>query len=293
MPDARRAGNGPVGADRRTWRAILREERERLGMTQTELAKRVGLGEDTVRKYESGARIPTRAALERMLDVLAVPVATAREAMLDRGFHHEGFRFPPERSPRYYFSAEELAPFLEDHPWPAFVANELTELVAANRLAQALWGVDVASEQARRTRAGANLFAVLGEPRFVERIANWDEVLRTFVGVLKGVKAGRAMLDEPGGLFGDVFGELVSANPTLLATLYRAWESTPARPDKSRWAYRVVWREPGFGEMRFVSLVTPASETEAWAFNDWVPADAGSHAALDVFAESRGLGPGG
>ncbi len=281
---------GSASEPGRTWRSIIREERVRVGLTQAALAARTGLAPDTIRKYENGGRMPPRSALERILEVLQVPIATARAAILDRGFSYPDFRYPLDTVPGYYFTVDELRGFVEEVPWPQFIGNEMGEVLAANRAAQALWGIDLAAEQARRSRAGANLFAVMAEPRFVERIANWEEVCRHFVGLLKAVSASRTMLDDPGALFGEVFGALVTANPRLLATLFRIWESTPQMSDRVRWMYPVIWREPGFDEIRFRGIVNPASEPEGLAFNDWFPADAVSHAVLEAVLARRNPG---
>ncbi len=266
----------------RSWRSIIREERVRVGLTQAALATRTGLAPDTIRKYENGSRMPPRDALERILDVLQVPIATARAAILDRGFSYPDFRYPLDATPGYYFTLDELRAFVEEVPWPQFVTNEMGELLAANRAAQALWGVDLAAELGERSRAGANLFAIMAEPRFVERIANWEEVCRHFVSLLKAVPASQTMLDDPGALFGEVFAAFVTANPRVLATLFRIWESTPPRSDKVRWMYPIIWREAGFDEIRFRGIVNPASEPEGTGFNDWFPSDAASHAALEA-----------
>lgn len=51
-------------------------------------------------------------------------------------------------------------------PWPQFVVNDAQELVAANRAAELLLGVDVASELAARGRAQLHFLALIAEPRF-------------------------------------------------------------------------------------------------------------------------------
>lgn len=46
---------------------LIREARSAAGMTQTELARRAGTSQSAIAAYESGAKIPTVATLERLL----------------------------------------------------------------------------------------------------------------------------------------------------------------------------------------------------------------------------------
>lgn len=46
---------------------LLREARKRAGLTQAELAKRVGVPQSTVGRIESGARVPSTELLERLI----------------------------------------------------------------------------------------------------------------------------------------------------------------------------------------------------------------------------------
>jgi hypothetical protein len=72
----------------------------------------------------------------------------------------------------------------------------------------------------------------------------------------------------------------VTNDPGAIPQLVAAWESTPPQAAKVRWTYRLVWREPGIGDIEFRSLVSLASEPDGLWFNDWVPVDAEGHARL-------------
>ncbi|MDV7269522.1 cupin domain-containing protein [Thioclava sp. A2] len=65
------------------------------GVSQRELARRVGLPNSTISLIESGRTNPTIGALKRILDGLPVGLA-------------EFFAFEPEAPRRYFFAAEEL-----------------------------------------------------------------------------------------------------------------------------------------------------------------------------------------
>ena len=276
---AKRTQAGP--APESGWRALLRAERQRLGLTQAELAKRAGIAPETLRKYERGGRTPTRASIERLLGALQVPHATARAILRELGFAAAETLFTPEADPDYHFTIPRLQVFVEETPWPQFAANNVLEIVAANSAAQALWGIDLQAEFARRSRAQLNVLAIAAERRFSERIGNWPELMTRLVGALKAIPESKTILDDPGSLFGEVFAAFAKNDPTAIPKLFAIWERTPPGSARVRWNYPVIWREPGIGEIHFLGTVTTASEPDALAFNDWIPIDAASHALLE------------
>lgn len=73
----------------------LRLLRGARGISQRELARRVGLPNSTISLIKSGRTNPTIGALKRILDGLPVGLA-------------EFFAFEPEAPRRYFFAAEEL-----------------------------------------------------------------------------------------------------------------------------------------------------------------------------------------
>jgi len=272
------------------WRATLRAERQRLGLTQAELAARAGLAPETLRKYESGDRSPTRASVERLLGALQVPHVTARAVLRELGFAAAETLFSPETDPDYYFTVPQLQAFVEETPWPQFAVNNLLEIVAANAAAQALWGIDLPAEFARRSRAQLNFLAIAAERQFSERIANWSELMARLVSLLRAIPASATLLDEPGSLFGEVFTTFAQNDPAAIPKLFALWERTPPASAKVRWNYPVVWREPTIGEIRFLGTVTTASEPDALGFNDWFPIDAAAHARFEAVVAARASG---
>jgi transcriptional regulator with XRE-family HTH domain len=283
---------GPVSVSRSSdpWRLRLREERGDLGLTQAELGLAAGVSAETVRKYESGARTPTREHLAALLRALQVPQARAREILRGAGFASADTLFPADAYPAYYFTAEEAAAEVQAAPWPQFVVNDAQEIVAANRAAELLLGVDLAVELASRGRAQLHFLSLVAEPRFSGRIANFEECLAMVVGALKGVPAGGPAIDAPGPWAEQVLARVAAMNPGALATLLRVWERTPPRPARSRWTYPLVWREPE-GDIRFTGLVTTASEPDGLAFSDWLPSDAASHLLLEQVLDRAAMRP--
>ena len=269
------------------WAAALRAERLRLGLTQAELAGRAGIAADTVRKYESGARRPGRTTIVRLLDALQVPQTTVRSVFHDLGFAAADTLFPPSTDPDYFFTQAQLERFVDTALWPVFVANNVFEITAANTAAQRLWGIDFAHEIGHRRRAETNFLALAAEHQFTTRIVNWPELVGVLVSALKAVPQSRSLLEQEGSLFAEVFATFAASDPSLIARLLALWETTPARSAKVRWTYPVVWREPGFEDVRFVGVVTTASEPDGLVFNDWIPADARSHGTLEAILASR------
>ena len=271
----------------------MRAERHRLGLTQVELARRAELAPETLRKYESGGRSPTRASIERLLTALQVSQTAVREILGELGFAAAPTLRSPESDPDYHFTVPQLRDFVEETPWPQFAVNNLLEIVAANAAAQTLWGIDLPAEFERRSRAQLNFLAMAAERRFSERIGNWTELLGLIVGALKAIPQSLTMLDEPGSLFGEVFAAFAQNDPTAIPKLFALWERTPRAIAKVRWNYPVIWRDPGVGEIRFLGTVTVANEPEAIGFNDWIPADAASHALLEKVLATPVRGGGG
>ena len=210
----------------------------------------------------------------------------ARAILAAAGFDAGAGPFPIDASPGYYFTVSEAQAEIDATPWPQFVVGDAMELVTANRAASLLWGVNLAEELNVRSRAQLHFLAILAEPRFAGRIVNFDECLAIAVGVLKGVRAGGESLDTPSPWAEQVLAQLAVNDPTVVARLLRAWDTTPARPPKSRWSYRLLWREPE-GEMRFLGIVSTASEPDGLSFHDWIPTGADGHAVLERVLAAR------
>jgi hypothetical protein len=149
-----------------------------------------------------------------------------------------------------------------------------------------LWGLDVAAELRQRNRAGAHVIPAMAEPWFAGRVTNFDELLRIVIGVLKGIPAGAAALDDPTPWAEKVLSALAATNPAAVGPLLDAWEATPPQQVRPRWEYRVVWQEPE-GEIRFAGVVSLANERDGLSFNDWIPADADSHVTLERVMAAR------
>ncbi len=289
---------GPAGGDvplvpdhKPTWRTWLKHERTQLGLTQAEVGLAAGLSAEAIRKYEGGGRTPTRQHLLDILRALHMPPDELRRIATDAGFAPDMAPRASDQVPGNTFSVDEAIVEIERSVWPRFVTGGAMNVMAANRAASDLWGVDVADALRRRDRAGAHVIPAMAEPWFASRVANFDQLLRIVIGVLKGIPDGAAALDNPSPWAEKVLAALAATSPQAVGSLLDAWESTPVLLTRLRWEYPVLWLEPE-GEIRFVGTVTVANEREGLSFNDWIPADAESHARLERALAARRGRPG-
>jgi transcriptional regulator with XRE-family HTH domain len=258
----------------RNWRGKLREIRESLGLSRSDLARRSGVPVDTIRRWEDGNRSPRHASLTAVLAALDCPSAEANAILLDAGFAPQPTLFPADRFPNFWFTIDELPHAVEEVAWPEFVLNDHAEIITANAATQAVWRINFAWEKAHRTQAQMNVLSVASDHRFAERLVNWEEVIGALISAFKGRPQNPRDLDEPDPYFNAVLAEFAAGDRTFLERLIKTWESTPAREAKCRWMFPVVWRDDDFGEMRFIDVVNPASDPDALGFNDWIPVDA-------------------
>jgi transcriptional regulator with XRE-family HTH domain len=268
---------------RSAWRQQLRAAREDRQISQRQLAELVGLSTESVRAYESGRRTPDREHLVRLLDGLKLEISQRDSILEGAGFVAEGS--PHLADPDFYFTLEQALKEVQQHPWPAFVNNEWSEVVVANEVAQQLWGVDLRHEYT--DPIDRNLLSVASTPQFAERVANWDEAVGVLVAVWKGHHRGAEDLDAPSPYFASVMQRFLNGDPQYVARFLTLWQNVQPRTPKVRWWYPIVWNEPGVGVMRFRCFAGDADETNGLAFNDWIPLDSESWVALERVKKLR------
>ena len=151
------------------WRKSLQETRERQELSRAALARLASLSVDTIRAYEQGRRRPSIQSLIAILDALKLDRTEVNRIRLELGFAPDRRDYgTPSIADQY--TVEELQVELERLPWPAFSSNELMEVVAANRAAQTLWGVDLSREFLESTER--NLLRIASNPRFADHCLN-------------------------------------------------------------------------------------------------------------------------
>ena len=263
------------------WRARLRVMRRELGISQAELAAAAGLGADTVRGYENGRRNPRRSHLDAILIALHAPNAVANEIRDAAGFAPVTSVFTHERDRHYYYTRDELQAFSEDMPWPEFAVDDSMEVVSANAAIEAVWRVDYQHERSVRSRAQMNVLSVASDNHFADRVDNWDEAIGMLVSIVKARYPEPHKLDGDDAYFNEVLAEFATGDPAFLARLMNVWAATEARDSKCHWAYRIVWNDVEFGQMRFIAICAVANEPDATSFHSWIPVDGESWTVLE------------
>jgi transcriptional regulator with XRE-family HTH domain len=268
------------------WHLALRTFRERLSLSRTELAHLTHISPETLRAYEAGRRKPSRQNLDAMLDALKLDRTQGNRIRLALGFAWDSrdYGIPGIAD---QFTLEELAVEIERLPWPAFAANEMMEIMAANRIIQKLWRVDLGREFLEPIER--NALKVASSPRFARHLVNWDEAIGALVAMWKGHHRGPESLNASSPYFERLLKDFFAGDPTYVRRFLAVWERTPAREPKVRIHYRVVWHDDTVGEMRFLGILGPGNQWEALAWNDWVPVDAETWQRLEALKAGRQL----
>lgn len=260
------------------WPELLRDARNDLDMTQRRLAELLDISEETVRSYERGARRPSRARLVAMLDALKVDRAQRNRILEAYGDPPDGLALRPDIA-QASFTLDEAAREVERYRWPAFVLDEHGQVLAANRAAQRLWGIDFDAEFTEP--AARHLLSVASNPRFADRCVNWDEAISIMASGWKYDHRGTEDLEQPSPHLAAVFEHFMKGDPVYIARFIELWQKAEPLQYKMRWSYPIVWNEPGAGEMRFHCFISSASELDGYVFSDWIPLDAESWLALE------------
>jgi transcriptional regulator with XRE-family HTH domain len=261
-----------------TWGDDLRAARQDVNLTREALARLSGVSTSTVRAYEDGSRNPSRRMLVSLLDALKVERATRNRIQVAAGFAPDGESLGPDNRPNYMFTLTEALKHMEQLPWPAFLFNDLIEVVAANQMAQRLWGIELEREFPKPI--DRNMLAVSSRPRFADRVSNWEEMVRVGIAVFKGHHLGPEALEHLSPYFAEVVERFSKGDPARAARFAALWQQTEAIDPKVRWSYPVIWEEPGIGRITLLGLVTTANAADGLAFNDWIPCDDESWAHL-------------
>ena len=216
--------------------------------------------------------------LEKVLTALEVP-------RLDANRIREACGFSPKSQPGdgFWFTLHELREEIETYDWPVFIVFGGMEILLANQSAQRVWNVDLTREFVEPD--ARSLIAVAADARFAERVENWLELVTFILGHAKG--SGWSDLADPPPYFAEGIRRFAEGNERYLAGLINAWTNAVPLPPRFRYRYRVHWRDPQAGVMRFRCVLTTASLADELAWNEWVPADAESWVVLEVLTSGK------
>ena len=250
------------------------------------VAELSGLSYDTVRSYENGRRRPTRDSLLNVLAMLRVTAADANAIVEQAGFAAEPTLYPAHEFPEYYYRVGELQRVVEKRPWPSFATNDAMRVVAANRAVQAVWGINFAREKRKQSSDQLNLFRIGGDYRFIDRVTNWAQIVSVVASVNKGRPRRTVLTALAPGVVSSMEAT-AGGDPDQLKVLLKIWQKAKPAPSRVQWDMPLIWRDPEFGEMRFIDTVSVASEPDVLRFQDWHPMDAETWRVLErVIARS-------
>lgn len=258
---------------------MLTEARTRLNVSQAELAKLACISVPSVKAYERGARHPSRPYLVAMLDALKLPVMERNAIMEACNYAPDGKEIVPTLM-EMRFSAEGAQAEVSRSTWPSFVLNEALELVFYNEWVERLWDVDIAREYP--AVSDRSLLAVASQPRYADRVLNWDDAVGTIASVFKGHFRGNEDIEQPSPIFGQMLEKLMEGSPAYVTRFARLFAEVPAAPLLLRWHYPMRWDVPGVGVIEFDCVVSNCNQAEGWAFNDWIPTDSESWRVLEA-----------
>ena len=270
------------------WSHWLLNAREGAGLSRAELARRASLSPETIRAYEQGRRHPTAESLKAVLEALRLERGERNRILEAVGFAADGLRLMPHNLD-LFFTLEEAREEIERYAWPAHVNNEMMEVLAANSVAQRLWGVDLAREFTGPVER--NMLSVVSSPRFASQVKNWDEAVSAAIAVMKGHHRGPETQPEgSSAYYTAVMKRFMEGRPSLVQRFFELWDVTPPRTPKVRWNFRVDWEDPEAGLMRFQVFVSAGNERDGLGFLDWIPLDAATWQALEALRSKRRSG---
>ncbi len=269
----------PPGAD---WTVLLRQSRQAAALSRDDVARRSGISAESLRAYETGRRRPSREMLNAVLDALAVDPARRNAILRGAGFIDDA-TWVGRQADNPEYSLDEAVAHMSEVPWPAHINSESFEVLAANDLIQALWGIDMVAEFP--DPVDRNLAAVLTTPRFADCVVNWDDAARMFASMVKGGYGTEAIHDDgPNSYLAAVTERLLSGDPQYVQRFLRIWNDATGEVRKWRFTYPLVWQRGDLPEMRFLVVVSPANLHDYMTFNEWVPVDAATWHALTLLA---------
>ncbi|HUF53893.1 MAG TPA: helix-turn-helix domain-containing protein [Dehalococcoidia bacterium] len=179
--------------DRFDWPRAIRDERKRRHLARPEVAHRSGLSLSAIKAYETGARHPSREALQAIIDALGLTAAEASPILAGAGYATNWRAiFHDAYGPRPLEWFEEQ---VEHEAWPAFVTNEASDIIAANRTFRTLIGMP--PSQRLPTPEKWNFIAMSTQPWWADHIDNWDEAMSWALGLAKTGLRRQINLERP------------------------------------------------------------------------------------------------
>jgi len=260
------------------WRAALREHRKARGFTQTRLAREASMSLSALKQYETGQRNPSPEALDAIIAALGL---TAEQSSAIRA----GAGYAPDMKRIFYdrlgpYELADLQEQTERYDWPVFVTNISADILVANRTFFRVLGTKletVFKEDSTRR----NFLSVASDPLFAGRVANYDESLRFFIGLMKGEERWQHNLERPAPLLEGPMRRFLSGDPAYVSRMVRLYQEAPPVRHTTRVDSRLVWLLEDGREVTFQSMIHVADLYQELAWHDWLPATAADHTILE------------
>jgi hypothetical protein len=240
------------------------------GLSRDALALAAGVSGESIRAYETGRRRPPREVLVALLDQLSVQAYERDSILTAVGYAPDSRVLGADRQdPEHSF--EEALAEVNSVQWPSVITNEAMDVVAANVVAQRLWGVDLSREFNRPVER--NLLAQMSNPRIADQIANWEEAVSILLTLVKGSYGDVAENSETSKYYQACMATFLAGDPRYVQAGARIWLEVTPRIYKWRFSYPMHWRHPRHGLLRFHVLVNPVNRQKRITLNDWMPLD--------------------
>ncbi|HEX5480497.1 MAG TPA: hypothetical protein VFY79_12335, partial [Dehalococcoidia bacterium] len=128
-----------------------------------------------------------------------------------------------------------------------------------------------------------NLVMVASNPRFADRVGNWDELVSILIAIAKGSHYRPQNLESPSPYFARVLEEFARGEPRYVKRFAQLWDSVTLLENRQRWEYPVIWNDPEHGRLDLLGLVVSSDHTQTMVtFHDWVPVNADSWMRLEA-----------
>jgi len=263
------------------WKSGLRDWRRRESLTQAQVAAKSGLSLAAIRAYESGARHPSSAALQSLVDAIGIPREEANRMLAAAGYAvdmYSVYNWGLEPA-----TLESLKAEADSLPWPAHITNQSFDVVHANRAFQRIMEIDLDYQY---TQHGArNLIANIVDPWFASRMANWDEMITLMAGLAKADPRWQADgTEHPAPWLQGPVQRLLEGDPALVRRFFELWAVAPPVPHRLRQRFSLDWLYRKERLMRFTGVLALANIHDELHWNEWAPADADTWRLLEEMA---------
>lgn len=258
------------------WSLALRKHRERVGLSRSLLALRAGISEPAVKAFEWGTRRPKEATLAAIVDVLGLTREEANPIRLAMGHPDDWYAILHDR---FRPDAVDLAAEVDLCPWPVYVTNQGIDVVYFNKPFQRVMRVDLSRDFLGHGER--NLISQLGNPRFAELIANFDELVTFMIGMVKGDPRWGESPERPAPWLQTRVEMFLRGDASLVARVLDIWAKAPAIAHGARHTYGVRVHHESGGVMRFRGSTSIADLWSELTWQEWVPEDGATWALLD------------